>query len=378
MSIGVILVAYRTGDVLSEALEALVAAAEHPGGPDLRVLVIDNASPDGTIGRLRSWGEGRPLARPPVMPVPAPRGRAPIRIDFRDLAADGPHPRLGTISEGVVGALQAGSNGGFAAAVNLGLGTFSAMPEVEAFWILNSDAMTEPQTPARLIAEARARNGRYAAIGGRVVLTDPPGVIQSDGGRVDLWLGRLRPHGLGAADPDLPGPAGGTLEYVHGAHMLVGRAMLERAGPMPDEYFLYYEEVDWAMRRGDLPLIWVPGAAVHHRNGSSIGSERLNAGPSRLSAYWMYRNRVRFVARWNPAGVPTTLAYCAFKVARYARRRQWPAVRGATAGILGAAGPARRPRPPVSRRSPSRPRRSARSMPAAPWRRRTSGRTRSA
>ena len=349
MSIGVILVAYNTGDVLLDCLEALIAASEHPGGPELRVLVVDNASPDGTRARLAAWAAGRPDAPPRDMPVPAPKGRGAVRLDVRDLARDGTHGALGTLRGGTVGLLLAGSNGGFAAGVNLGLETFRGMAGVDWTWILNSDAMTEPQTPAALEAAARAAGGRFAAMGGRVLLTDPPGMIQADaGGRIDRWLGRLKPFGQETMPGDgRPVPDDSELDYVSGAHMLVSPAFLEAAGPMPEGYFLYFEEIDWCLRRGDLPLRRAPDAAVHHRNGSSIGSEKArgakDAGPSPLAAYWMFRNRLRFIARWYPAGVPTTLAYSLMKVAQYLRRGQGASARGAARGILGAVG---RPRPP--------------------------------
>ena len=349
MSIGVILVAYNTGDVLLECLEALIAAAERPGAPDLRVLVVDNASPDGTGARLAAWAAARPDAPPPDMPVPAPEGRGAIALDMRDLAREGRHPSLGTLAGGTVGLLHAGTNGGFAGGVNLGLETFRAMPEVDWFWILNSDAMTEPQTPAALDAAARAAGGRFAAMGGRVLLTDPPGMIQADGGRVDRWLGRLLPFGLETMAEGRPGPEDADLDYIMGAHMLVSRALIEAAGPMPEEYFLYYEEIDWCLRRGDLPLHWIADAAVHHRNGSSIGSQKARAaggassGPSPLASYWMFRNRLRFIARWHPAGLPTTLGYSLLKIAQFVRRGHRTSARGALAGVLGAAGA---PRPP--------------------------------
>lgn len=346
MSIGVILVAYNTGDVLLDCLEALIAAGERPDAPNLRVLVVDNASPDGTEARLAAWADARPDAPPPDMPVPAPEGRGRVRLDVRDLARDGRHAALGTLRDGTVGLLQAGANGGFAAGVNLGLETFRAMPEVDWFWILNSDAMTEPQTPAVLDRAARDADGRFAAMGGRVLLTDPPGMIQVDGGGgIDRWLGRLKPFGLETMDAGRPGPEDGALEYISGAHMLVGRALMEAAGPMPEEYFLFYEEIDWCLRRGDLPLRWIADAPVHHRNGSSIGSQKVNAGPSPTAAYWMYRNRLRFMGRWHPSGLPSTVGYSLLKIAQFVRRGHLASARGALAGTLGAAGRARPPRP---------------------------------
>ena len=334
MTIGVVLVSYNTGAVLLDCLESLLAAAQAPGAPDLRVLVVDNASPDATLPRLQDWASGAVSWSGEGLPFTPRASRDPVTLDTRDLAADGRHPTLGTAADGVVGFLQAGSNDGFAAGVNRGLETFRDMPEVEAFWILNSDAMTEADTPAALVRAMQATPG-FGIIGGRTFFTNPPLLIQTDGGRVDLWTGRMLSATLGKTGRDVPGPASADLGYIPGCHMLISRAFLDQAGLMPEDYFLYFEEVDWCMRRGDLPLIWVPDAPIHHHSGASIGSQTLETGPSPLAAYWMFRNRLRFVRRWNPKGLPTAMAYSLFKVAQLRRRGWKDAAAAALRGISG-------------------------------------------
>ena len=82
--------------------------------------------------------------------------------------------------------------------------------------------------------------------------------------------------------------------------MVVSRDFLARVGPMREDYFLYYEEVDWALRRGDLPLAFAGDAIVYHHGGTSIGTGRLDERPSAFSNYFNYRNRMRFMRRFHP------------------------------------------------------------------------------
>ncbi|MGR3540515.1 MAG: glycosyltransferase family 2 protein [Hasllibacter sp.] len=326
MAIGVVIVSYGAGEALQACLGSLAGAARAPGAPDMRVVVVDNASPDDTVARLREWaasGARRPAPALPHPVAPPPEGPIP-------LAEDGALPPA-TLGFALI---EAGRNGGFAAGVNIGLRALESEPGIEAFWILNPDTVVPAATPAGLAAAAGSA-GRYAAIGGRVLYLERPGTIQSDGGGRIAWrFGRVDPwHQHAPADMPAPGP----LDYVSGAHMLVSRAFLDAAGPMPEDYFLYFEEVDWCLRRGRLPLVWTPDAPVYHAAGASIGSQGPARGPSPFSAYWMARSRMRFVRRWRPAALPSAAAYTALKAAQMARRGQHRAGRATLRGLAGRA-----------------------------------------
>ncbi|OWY23587.1 glycosyltransferase family 2 protein [Sphingobacteriales bacterium UPWRP_1] len=81
--------------------------------------------------------------------------------------------------------------------------------------------------------------------------------------------------------------------YAHGAAMLISRAAIEKAGLMPEDYFLYYEELDWCeqIRRMGFS-IWVePKAAVYHKESMSVGKT------NPLKTYFLTRNRILFMRR---------------------------------------------------------------------------------
>jgi GT2 family glycosyltransferase len=89
---------------------------------------------------------------------------------------------------------------------------------------------------------------------------------------------------------------------------------------MVEDYFLYYEEVDWSFRRGDLSIIYAEGAVVYHHLGTSIGSATLKRPPSAFANYFNYRNRIRFVRRFYPSHLPVAYGYSALKIAALAAR----------------------------------------------------------
>ena len=84
--------------------------------------------------------------------------------------------------------------------------------------------------------------------------------------------------------------------YTHGAAMMVKREVIEKAGLMPECYFLYYEELDWSMmiRRAGYDIWYEPACTIYHKESQSTGQN------SPLRTYYITRNRLLFVQRNNP------------------------------------------------------------------------------
>jgi GT2 family glycosyltransferase len=87
-------------------------------------------------------------------------------------------------------------------------------------------------------------------------------------------------------------------EVAHGAAMMVPRSVIEKAGLMPDFFFLYYEEIDWCERikKSGYKIYVVPASKVFHKESMSVGKK------STLKTYYMTRNRVLFMRR-NTSGI---------------------------------------------------------------------------
>jgi GT2 family glycosyltransferase len=81
--------------------------------------------------------------------------------------------------------------------------------------------------------------------------------------------------------------------YAHGAAMMVPRRVLDFVGPLAEDYFLYYEEIDWCerIRQAGLSVWVVPEALVLHKE--SVTMNTLGA----TKTYYLSRNRVLFMRR---------------------------------------------------------------------------------
>lgn len=332
--IGVIIVSYRAADFIAECLESLMGTEY----PRLKVMVVENDSPDGSAAAIRDWALGdAPFAHPADWPVPAatvsPKPRPFAEFGGAE-AARASFDALGEIT-----LIHSGSNLGYAGGVNVGLEALLPHPEIELFWVLNPDCVVEPGTPAAFAAAARKAGGRFALMGGRASFFGEPEIVQADGGRFRPWLGRGGSVNKNRRADSCDPPAGESLDYIHGMCMVASRAFIQQAGLMDASWFLYYEEVDWAYRRGNLPLLVVPEARIRHRSGASSGDREAGLG-SLFSVYVFSRNGLRFMARWYPWRIPFAyLSWLAISIRNFALRGAWRHFWAAMRGLHGLSPP---------------------------------------
>lgn len=85
----------------------------------------------------------------------------------------------------------------------------------------------------------------------------------------------------------------GFTAFPHGAAMLIRREAITQVGPMPEMYFLYYEELDWALMfsRKGWKIYFEPSCTIYHKD--SLTTRR--HGP--VFTYYMTRSRLIFAQR---------------------------------------------------------------------------------
>ena len=205
-------------------------------GPLPRVLVCDNASTDDSWLNLRSYKTNH----------------ATLDIQL----------------------IQTGSNLGFAGGNNAGLKIALSDPKMDFVWLLNNDTIVAKDALSELQAYMK-RHPEVGICGSTLLYADEPGTIQAVGGRHHPWLG-VSEHVLGHqpySEPLCSTVKLDDLDYVVGASMFVRRIVLEKVGLMYEDYFLYYEEIDWATRmKRLLPAMTLGYAArsiVFHKEGAS-------------------------------------------------------------------------------------------------------------
>ena len=111
------------------------------------------------------------------------------------------------------------------------------------------------------------------------MFTAPDRIQALNGSSYHIFTGTSR--SLGGGQPATirysPQDVADATDFVLGASLAVSRGFLGEVGLMQEDYFLYFEEIDWAVRNSKLgshtyETAFAYGATVFHKAGRSIGS----------------------------------------------------------------------------------------------------------
>lgn len=268
-TIGVVIVSFNTRALLRDCLESLRGCAV-----PLRIVVVDNASADGSAAMVREcFPDAELLALERNLGF-----AAGTNAGIRHLGA---------------GEKEASAGDGVAAA--------GPLPP-EFVLLLNPDTVVQPGAIEALHAFLQA-HPRVGAVGPR--LLNPDGSVQAAAFRfptlamtaLDLFPpGEVLPgrlynswwHGRYPQEPHASAPF--PIDHPLGACILTRRAVLETVGLLDEQFFMYAEEVDWCYRvRAAGWAIWQePLARVTHVGGAATRQFR---GAMQIA---LYRSRQRF------------------------------------------------------------------------------------
>jgi GT2 family glycosyltransferase len=112
---------------------------------------------------------------------------------------------------------------------------------------------------------------------------------------VSIFTGRNSMIGSGEKDIGQYNEVKET-QYAHGGGMMVSREVINKVGLMPEEFFLYYEELDWSVqiRKKGFNIYFQPNALIYHKESMTTGKT------SPLKTFYLTRNRILFMRRNTP------------------------------------------------------------------------------
>ncbi|HEY3309434.1 MAG TPA: glycosyltransferase family 2 protein [Desulfuromonadaceae bacterium] len=270
-----------------------------------RVIVCDNNSSDGSLEYIKAWAEGRldvylsqanPLRHLSFPPVVKP---IPHRLYDRNDAEKG---GVEDDSNFAFILIQTGDNLGFAGGNNVGLRYALAKGNSDFVWLLNNDTVVSQSSLTELV-DRMARYPDAGMCGSLLINYQQPDLIQAAGAEFDYYLARGQHllEGIPVTTPLIESDIIKRMDYVVGASMLVRRIFLDKIGLFNEIYFLYFEEIDWALRaKSFFNIALSVNSHVYHKEGASIGRPKNNC----YSLYYAQLNRLRFSYLYNRRNVP--------------------------------------------------------------------------
>jgi GT2 family glycosyltransferase len=194
----------------------------------------------------------------------------------------------------LVKVIRSDQNLGFAGGNNLGIKAARG----KYLFFVNNDTVFRPQaSDFKLLVNRLESSEKVGMVSPKIRFAWGDKPIQY-AGYTPLSRITMRNHAIGSGESDHgqydtahPTP------YAHGAAMMVKREVIEKAGLMPECYFLYYEELDWSMmiRRAGYDIWYDPAVTIYHKESQTTGQQ------SPLRTYYITRNRLLFVKRNNPS-----------------------------------------------------------------------------
>lgn len=310
MRLAVIVLSYNTCDLLRQCLQSLLASIRQTADRlQVDILVVDNASPDGSAAMVATeFPQVHLFASPTNLGYTGGNNLALQQLGFAVVAENQWQPRRAAplLAPDFVLLLNADT-------------------EIvgDALWQMANALSEHPQAGAcgahLIYGNGQFQHGafRFPSLLQVLIdffpLTGLPGVHRLHNSRLN---GRYRQRLWSGSAPFV-------VDFVLGAAMMVRSQAIEQVGGLDNEFFMYCEEMDWALRlqQAGWQILAVPTARVIHHEGQSSRQVRWTAYER------LWRSRFRFYQKHRQRYSAGYLWFVRLLVRLGLQVRSWQALR---------------------------------------------------
>jgi GT2 family glycosyltransferase len=160
------------------------------------------------------------------------------------------------------------SNLRFAEGNNVGI-RWSLERRAEYVLLLNNDTVVDPEFLSHLV-EAAENKEQIGIAGPKIYYFDDQKRIWFAGGLIKWWRGRVTHIGIREVDNGRYDTTT-VVDYITGCCMLIKRNVIETIGMLDEQYYIYGEDVDLCIRasRSGYKSVYVPSSRVWHKLSAS-------------------------------------------------------------------------------------------------------------
>ncbi|NNC85159.1 MAG: glycosyltransferase family 2 protein [Bacteroidia bacterium] len=192
------------------------------------------------------------------------------------------------------------ANNGYAFACNTGMQFVSKNYNPDYYWILNNDTEVD-EVSLKTLLNCASDKINTGLIGSKIYHINKRNVLQGVAGAYNKVLCVTKHVGKGETDNGQFDEGKFSFDYPLGVSLFVRKAFVDEVGMMSDDYFIYFEELDWAYRAKKTK--WDVGictaSKIYHKGGASTGAMKENRNAkSALSDFHAIRSRVLFTNKY--------------------------------------------------------------------------------
>ncbi len=286
--VNVIIVNYKGWKDTIECLESILKSDY----TSITIFVVDNSEDSVSIEKLEDWALGRLyVENSRYNNIIKPFSKKPL--GYKIITED-EFIRFNYDEEKIL-FIKSDNNKGFAAANNIVLKRMLNSSHDSFIFLLNNDTVIQKST-IRNFVYGYEKVPNIGIAGGVLLEYSDGNVIQSVGGKYNYLFGLTKQVFENKEINDLPLDHHLEIDYPVGAAMFLSTTILKETGLMNEEYFLYFEELDWVSRNAKkYTTTYLDNCYVYHKGGASIESQ----SKSFLSDKYSLINRIKFAKRYN-------------------------------------------------------------------------------
>jgi GT2 family glycosyltransferase len=268
---------------------------------NFQIIIVDNSETLIPFENLTNWALGNIEVKETLFEnLVFPLEQKPL--DFCTISENGFLEK--ELNEKIV-FVKANQNNGFAAGNNIALKYILKFGTQDSYiWLLNNDTVVDKEAlNTQVLYLSKPINKEIGILGSKLVYYHKPDKIQAIGGSFNKRF-YISSHICEGESIVSQRNSSIKIDYVIGASMLVPLKFIKDIGFLCEDYFLYYEELDWTYRAKDKGwnVDWCSESIVYHKEGASIGSSYDSKKKSFFSEIMIFTSRKLFVKKYFKLG----------------------------------------------------------------------------
>ena len=258
------------------------------------VIVVDNDSHDESLEKIRNYALGKINVISDFLIFNS--NNKPIKI-LEYTKEESEHLKVETkflkLASKKLFLIKNYANYGFAEGNNIGIRFAVNILNPKYILLLNNDTVVDQDFLKEMVNIGEI-NTDIGIIGPKIYYYNEKNTIWCIGGKIDWKLARGLHVGINEVDNGQYDEIK-EFEYVSGSAFLIKREVVDEIGLIDKQFFLYFEESDWALRasQNGYKSVYTPKAKVWHKVSKSGGGITKTLG-----LYYITRNRWLFMKKW--------------------------------------------------------------------------------